>query len=83
MLRSHKIALDPNHQQATYFAKACGVAQFAYNWGLAQWKRQYEAGENPSASLASSATERHQARTVPLDARSHQKRATNGIDPPW
>jgi putative transposase len=52
MHRSHKIALDPNHKQATYFAKACGVARFAYNWGLAQWKHQYEAGEKPmQASL--------------------------------
>ncbi len=52
MHRSHKIALDPNHKQATYFAKACGVARFAYNWGLAEWKRQYEAGEKPTqASL--------------------------------
>ncbi len=52
MHRSHKIALDPNHQQATYFAKASGVARFAYNWGLAQWKRQYEAGGKPTqASL--------------------------------
>ena len=52
MLRSHKIALDPNHQQATYFAKASGVARFAYNWGLAEWKRQYEADEKPTqASL--------------------------------
>ena len=52
MHRSHKIALDPNHKQSTYFAKACGVARFAYNWGLAEWKRQYEAGEKPTqASL--------------------------------
>lgn len=52
MLRSHKIALDPNKQQATYFSKASGVARFAYNWGLAEWKRQYEAGEKPTqASL--------------------------------
>ncbi|PWI58416.1 RNA-guided endonuclease InsQ/TnpB family protein, partial [Sulfoacidibacillus thermotolerans] len=52
MHRSHKIALDPNHKQATYFAKACGVARFAYNWGLAEWKRQYKAGEKPTqASL--------------------------------
>ncbi|WP_053959500.1 RNA-guided endonuclease InsQ/TnpB family protein [Sulfobacillus thermosulfidooxidans] len=41
-----------NNKHATYFAKACGVARFAYNWGLAQWKRQYEAGEKPTqASL--------------------------------
>ncbi|BCJ87052.1 helix-turn-helix domain-containing protein [Effusibacillus dendaii] len=45
MLRSHKIALQPNNKQSTYFAKACGVARFAFNWGLAEWKRQYEAGE--------------------------------------
>ncbi len=52
MHRSHKIALDPNHKQSTYFAKARGVARFAYNWGLAEWKRQYEAGEKPTqASL--------------------------------
>ena len=43
MLRAHKIALDPNNAQATYFARACGVARFAYNWALAEWTRQYEA----------------------------------------
>lgn len=32
----------------TYFVKACGVARFAFNWGLAEWKRQYEAGEKPT-----------------------------------
>ena len=43
MIIAHKIALDPNNAQATYFAKAAGVARFAYNWALAEWKRQYEA----------------------------------------
>lgn len=42
MLIAHRIALDPNNVQATYFAKAAGVARFAYNWALAEWKRQYE-----------------------------------------
>lgn len=27
---------------------ACGVARFAYNWALAEWRRQHKAGENPS-----------------------------------
>lgn len=40
---AHKIALDPNNVQATYFARAAGTARFAYNWALAQWQRQYEA----------------------------------------
>ncbi|MFK7160423.1 RNA-guided endonuclease TnpB family protein [Marinospirillum sp. MEB164] len=43
MLIAHKIALDPNNVQATYFAKAAGTARFAYNWALAEWGRQYEA----------------------------------------
>jgi len=43
MIVAHKIALDPNNKQATYFAKAAGTARFAYNWALAEWQRQYEA----------------------------------------
>ncbi|VVM08546.1 hypothetical protein MAMC_02263 [Methylacidimicrobium cyclopophantes] len=43
MLTAHKIALRPNNVQATDFAKAAGTARFAYNWALAEWKRQYEA----------------------------------------
>ncbi len=43
MLIAHKIALDPNNAQATYFARAAGTARFAYNWALAERQRQYEA----------------------------------------
>lgn len=43
MLMAHKIALDLNNTQATYMACAAGTARFAYNWALAEWKRQYEA----------------------------------------
>jgi len=43
MLIAHKIALDPNNAQASYLTHACGVARFAYNWALAEWKRQYDA----------------------------------------
>jgi putative transposase len=39
---AHKIALNPNNIQATYFARAAGVSRFAYNWALAEWKQQYE-----------------------------------------
>ncbi|MCE5394387.1 MAG: transposase, partial [Acidithiobacillus sp.] len=49
MLISHKIALNPNNKQATYFAKAAGTARFAYNWALAEWKRQYEAWKENKA----------------------------------
>jgi putative transposase len=43
MLIAHRIALDPNNVQATYFARASGTARFAYNWALAEWKQQYDA----------------------------------------
>lgn len=43
MIVAHKIHLDPNDAQETYFRKACGVARFAYNWALAEWNRQYQA----------------------------------------
>jgi len=45
---THKIRLQPNNQQANHLRQACGVARFAYNWGLGEWQRQYEAGEKPS-----------------------------------
>jgi putative transposase len=34
--------------QRLYFARASGVARFAYNWALAEWQRQYKAGEKPN-----------------------------------
>jgi len=43
MFVAHRIRLDPNNVQATYFARAAGIARFAYNWALEAWKKQYEA----------------------------------------
>jgi putative transposase len=61
MLIAHKIALDPNNVQATHFKKACGVARFAYNWALAEWKRQYETHKaDPSLPKPSEAALRRQ-----------------------
>lgn len=48
MYRAHKIKLDPTREQAIYFARACGVARFAFNWALAAWKEEYEAGGKPN-----------------------------------
>lgn len=44
MLLVHKIELKVNRQQATYFAKGCGIARFAYNWALVQWQKEYALG---------------------------------------
>jgi putative transposase len=45
---SHRIALVPTAAQEGLLCQAVGVSRFAYNWALAEWKRQYEAGEKPS-----------------------------------
>ena len=50
MLRAHKIRLSPNNKQRTMLLKTCGCARLAYNWGLAEWRRQYENGERPNAN---------------------------------
>ena len=49
MQAAHKIELKLNNRQRTYFKKACGVSRFVYNWGLAEWNRQYDVGEKPNA----------------------------------
>jgi len=48
MMLSHKIRLVPTDRQIDYFRRACGTTRFTYNWALAEWKQQYEAGEKPS-----------------------------------
>lgn len=48
MIRAHKIRLHPTPEQAVSFAKAAGTSRFVWNWALAEWNRQYEAGEKPS-----------------------------------
>ena len=45
---AHQIAMIPSTEQEQYFRKACGVARFAYNWGLSEWKKQYTTGEIPN-----------------------------------
>lgn len=48
MILAHKIQIDPTRKQANYFARACGTSRFVWNWALAEWSRQYEAGEKPN-----------------------------------
>lgn len=49
MIKAHKIRLNPTSEQAVYFAKAAGTSRFAWNWALAEWNRQYNAGLKPTA----------------------------------
>ena len=49
MIRAHKIRLNPTPAQANYFASAAGTSRFVWNWALAEWNRQFEAGRRPTA----------------------------------
>src|SRR5260370_25967404 len=49
MIKAHKIRRHPTSEQANYFARAAGTSRFVWNWALAQWNRQYQAGEKPTA----------------------------------
>lgn len=46
---THKIRVDPAFKQIVYFRKGCGIARFAWNWGLAKWEEAYKAGAKPNA----------------------------------
>lgn len=49
MIVAHQIALDLTQDQERYCRQAAGTARLTYNWALAEWQRQYHAGEKPTA----------------------------------
>ena len=38
MIKTHKVALDPNREQIAWFYQQCGYAKFAYNNALSDFK---------------------------------------------
>ena len=49
MLLAHRIRLDATRQQSDYFMRAAGTARRVWNWALAEWQRQADAGGRPNA----------------------------------
>ncbi len=49
MVISHRIELVANNRARTYFHKAFGCANLAYNWGLEVWKKAHAEGKSISA----------------------------------
>src|SRR5215467_9616293 len=45
MIKAHKIRLNPTSEQEAYFYRASGVARFAWNWPLDEYKRRKAAGQ--------------------------------------
>src|SRR5215831_9153530 len=42
MIKAHKIRLNPTPEQERYLRRAAGTRRFVYNWGLAEWNKQYK-----------------------------------------
>jgi putative transposase len=40
-ITAHKIRLNPTPEQEDYLRRAAGTRRFVYNWGLAEWNKQY------------------------------------------
>lgn len=49
MLLAHRIRLDPTAAQRGYFMRAAGTTRRVWNWALAEWLRQRDAGGKPNA----------------------------------
>lgn len=68
MLVAHRIRLNPNSLQLTYFARAAGTARFAYNWALAEWERQYAEWKiDPNLKCPNEASLRRQLNRIKRD----------------
>lgn len=55
VLRAHKVRLEPNNAQRSHFQQCAGTARFAWNWGLAEWQRQYDEFKNGKREKAPTA----------------------------
>lgn len=42
-MRAYKVRLELNNKQKTWCNQCAGVARYVFNWGLAEWQKQYEA----------------------------------------
>ncbi|GCF07312.1 RNA-guided endonuclease InsQ/TnpB family protein [Dictyobacter arantiisoli] len=49
MIKAHKMRLHPTAEQFVSLSKAAGTSRYVWNWALAEWNRQYAAGEKPTA----------------------------------
>jgi putative transposase len=48
VILTHRIALNPTKEQEVFLRRCVGVARFSYNWALAEWQHQHDAGQKPN-----------------------------------
>lgn len=46
---AHRVLLRPKPHEVEFFRRCCDISRRVWNWALAEWNRQYEAGEKPNA----------------------------------
>ena len=62
---THKIRLNSTPEPVTYFKQACGTARFVWNWALAEWNRQGQAGAIRTRALSKNSLMRSSTRHFP------------------
>jgi putative transposase len=65
VILAHKIALDSMPEQVAHCRRACATSRYACNWGLAEWKRRYDAGETPSVAAVKRRWNAHRKAQLP------------------
>lgn len=52
VFKGYKVEIDPNNQQYTLLVQCAGVARWAWNWGLARRKQEYQSTGKSSNAIA-------------------------------
>src|SRR5215469_5142879 len=79
-ITSHRIRLNPTPEQAAYLRCAAGTRRFTYNWGLAEWNRQYAAYQEEQQTAAEAARTLKPPRAMDL---KQQFNAMREAEFPW
>src|SRR5215472_4240402 len=64
-ITAHQIRLHPTPEQEAYLRRAAGTRRFVYNWGLAEWNKQYtefKAGKREQKPTANALKKHFQAK---------------------
>lgn len=49
IIRGYRTKLILNNSERNYLSGCAGLSRFVFNWGLSEWKRQYESGGKPNS----------------------------------
>ncbi len=69
---AHKIELNPNNTQATFFEQCAGVSRFTWNHALVEWDLWYKYGMKPSGFALKKAFNSYRKKLFPWTSETHR-----------